>query len=245
MPPETAAGTGERDGAADRAIPPFAEPPGRLGNTLFWPLWLGLGLALRLCFRLRVEGPRPPRGACVLAANHTSFLDPLLLGAAVPRRIAFLMTTVFWRSRAFGWFYRWNRAIPVAASGGNRDALRAARSVLEQGRTIGIFPEGGLSRDGLPMLGNPGAVALVLQAGAPIVPVAIVGAASALPPGARFLRFPRITIRFGAPLPAAELESLGGADRRARLQAATRTLMDRIAALAGVRSREQEIDAAR
>jgi len=219
------------------AVDELAAPYGPLGNAAFWPFWLGVRTAAQLAFRLRVEGAPPENGAYVLAANHGSYLDPIVLGAAIRRRIAFLMTEVVWRRPAMQWFYRWNRAIPVATRGGNRDALRAARAVLQQGRVVGIFPEGGLSRDGLPMLGNPGAMSLVLDDGVPIVPVGIVGASVALPPGARWPRPRRITIRFGEPITVAQIDALGS-DRRTRLLASTRLVMDRIAALLGETSRE-------
>jgi 1-acyl-sn-glycerol-3-phosphate acyltransferase len=177
----------------------------------------------------------------VLAANHTSFVDPLVLGAVTRARIFYLMTEVVWRSRALGWFYRWNRAIPIRSRGGNREALRAARAVLQQGRVLGVFPEGGLSRDGLPMLGNPGAVSLVLQQGVPIVPVGIVGAHAAMPAGAKWPRPRPITVRFGTPIQAAEFDALGGGDRRERLRLATATIMRRIAALTGQEAREDAL----
>ena len=196
---------------------------------------------MRLATRMRVEGA-PPSGACVLAANHTSFLDPVLLGASCQRRVVFLMTEVIWRSPTFGWFYRWNRAIPLSTRGGNREALRAARSVLQQGRAVAIFPEGGISRDGLPMLGSPGAVSLVLNEGVPIVPVGIVGAGRVLPPGAAWPRFARVTVRFGEPITPAVLDELGG-DRRSRLRDATTLIMRRIAALTGHTAREDVLAA--
>jgi 1-acyl-sn-glycerol-3-phosphate acyltransferase len=220
-------------------------PPGSLNDWLFWPFWSFCRFGLRLWFRLRVEGAPPPAGAYVLAANHTSFLDPIVLGASLRRRVVFLMTEVVWRSPRFGWFYRWNDAIPVSVRGRNRDAMRRARAVLQQGRVIGIFPEGGLSRDGEPMLGNPGAVSLVLNEGVPIVPVGIVGAAAALPPGASWPRPRRIVVRFGAPILPADLEALGASDRRSRLQSATRLIMARIAALTGHESREAVLAAHR
>lgn len=215
----------------------LADPPGFLNNLLFWPFWLFCRLGARLWFRLRIEGSPPKTGAYVLAANHVSLIDPIVLGASVRRRIVYLMTEVVWRSPRGGWFYRWMRAIPVAVRGGNREALRVARAVLQQQRVVGIFPEGGLSRDGLPMLGSPGAVSLVLNEGIPIVPVAIIGAERALPLGCMWPRPCRIMVRFGEPILPAAFHALGQA-RRGRLQAATRLIMERIASLAGHQSRE-------
>lgn len=218
----------------------LAAPPPRWDDGLFAAFRVTFGALLRAWFRIRIEGPGLPSGPCVLAANHTSFIDPLVLGAVVPRRIVYLMTEVVWRSPGFGWFYRWNRAIPVSTRGGNRDAMRAAREVLQQGRTIGIFPEGGLSRDGLPMLGNPGAVALVLQSNVPIVPVGIRGAHAAMPPGAVWPRPARITLHFGDPIQSAEFATLGE-DRRVRLRESVALIMRRIAALSGNTAREDEL----
>lgn len=225
-------------------VPRWSAPPGRWDDRLFTVFRWTFGSLLRAWFRLRVEGALPVHGPCVLAANHTSFVDPLVLGAATPRRIVYLMTEVVWRSRGLGWFYRWNRAIPLAVRGANRDALRAARAVLQQGRVLGIFPEGGLSRDGRPMLGGPGAVSLALQESVPIVPVGIRGAHAALPPGGRWPRPRRITVCFGAAIPPEALHALGGDDRRERLRAGTLLLMRSIAALSGHTAREDELQVA-
>ncbi len=216
----------------DAAGAALGAPPGRLNAALFWPFWWAVRLLLRLCFGFRVEGSLPRAGALVLAANHCSFVDPVLLGAAVRRRVVFLMTETVWRSPRARWFYRWNHALPLNARTANRETLRAARRVLQQGRVVGIFPEGGLSRDGGPLLGSPGAVSLVLSEGAPIVPIGIVGSARVLPFGARLPRFARVTIRIGAPILPAEIDALAP-DRRARLAAATELIMARIAALTG------------
>ncbi|MCA8948309.1 MAG: 1-acyl-sn-glycerol-3-phosphate acyltransferase [Planctomycetes bacterium] len=217
--------------------------PGRLSTALFWLLWFTVRMGLRLFFRLRIEGRIPREGPFVLAANHISFIDPIVLGSAAPRRVVFLMTEVVYRSRQMGWFYRWNQAIPLSTRVPNRESMRRARTMLQQGRVIGIFPEGGISRDGLPLLGSPGAVSLVLNEGVPIIPVGILGTHDALPPGRRLPRLKRITVRFGTPLTPAELEN-AGSDRRERLQAATRLIMARIAELTGQESRESVLDAA-
>ncbi|MEC8251757.1 MAG: lysophospholipid acyltransferase family protein [Planctomycetota bacterium] len=220
----------------------LSTPPPRWDNVLFWVFRAALGCFLRLYFRFQVEGAPPRSGGYVLAANHASFLDPLVLGCSVRRRVIYLMTETVWRSARAGWFFRWNRTIPLSARGGNRDALRAARAVLKQQRVVGIFPEGGVSRDGKLMLGSPGAVSLVLNEGLPIVPVGILGAADALGPAAAWPRPKKITVRYGEPILPEELDALGG-DRRERLQRATRLIMQRIAALTGQEAREDVLDA--
>lgn len=232
--PDAAASGARRDDPVARmaALPPWWD------DVLFRMFRFGVRTFSRLWFGARVEGVLPAKGPYVIAANHSSFLDPLVLGGMSQPRIVYLMTETVWRSPKLGWFYRWSRTIPLGARGGNRDALRAARAVLEQGRVVGIFPEGGISRDGLPMLGNPGAVSLVLQAGVPIVPVGIVGAHDAMPPGCGFPRRRRISIRYGQPISAVEFDRLGGGDRKARLREATHLIMQRIAELTGNVARE-------
>jgi len=229
-----------RPAGGERAPRPVALP-GVVNSALFWPFWCGVRLGARLLLRMRIENPPRLTGAFVLAANHASYLDPLLLGSALPRRVIYLMTEVVWRSPLMGWFYRWNHTIPVAPRGGNRDALRTARSVLQQGRVIGIFPEGGLSRDGGLMLGSPGAVSLVLNEEVPIVPVGILGADRVLPVGCVLPRLHKVVIRFGEPILPAELAALAANDRKQRLQAATTLIMARIAELTGRVPREREI----
>ncbi len=217
-------------------------PPGWLNEASFRLFRIFTRLFLRLFFGLRVEGELPRTGPVVVAANHTSFLDPLLVGAASGRRVFFLMTEVVWRSPRLNWFYRWQKTLPLSTRGANRDSLRAARQILQRGAVVGIFPEGGISRDGRLLLGSPGAVSLVLSEGAPIVPAGIVGAQHAMPFGARRPRlFHPITVRFGAPITAAEFDAAARGDRRHRLQLATARIMERIGELTGQESREVEL----
>lgn len=217
--------------------------PSRLDDAVYWIFRTFVRLFFRICFRMRIEGAPPKTGAYVLVANHASFLDPLILGAAPNRRAIFLMTETVWRSKSTHWFYRWMRSIPLSTRGGNREALRAARAVLGQERVIAIFPEGGLSRDGKLMLGSPGAVSLVLNEGLPIVPVGIVGANDILPAGGK-LRFRKLTVRFGEPITKDDVAALGD-DRRTRLRETTRLIMQRIAKLIGQTAREDVLEEAR
>ena len=193
----------------------------------------------RVYFRWRIEGGEDLPESCVLVANHSSFLDPVVLGAASSRVVTFLMTSTTFREPALRWFYELYEAIPLDPRGGNRDALRRARAALEAGKVVGVFPEGGISRDGLPILGNPGAVSLVLAKGVSVVPVGLVGVSDALPYEAGFPRPRKIRVRFGRPIPAEEL--MVGGDRKERLNQATTRIMREIAALCGRVAREDEL----
>lgn len=215
--------------------------PGVLNRAAYFLFWLGFGSILRVYFRLRSENRPKLQGAYMLAPNHTSFLDPLLVGAVSHRRITFMMTGLLYRSPLLGWFYRWNRAIPVSVHKGNREALRAARQVLRDGRVLSVFPEGGISRDGKLLLGNPGAVSLVLGEGVPVIPVAILGAHEAFGFRSAFPRPRRITVRFGDPIPPETL-ALPGGDRKQVLIHATRAIMREIARLSGQVAREDELE---
>lgn len=209
------------------SLKPHEKPAGSINRAAFFVVRAIVGALVRLFFRLRVEGQPTLAGGYVLAANHTSFLDPVVLSVASRRRVQFMMTEVVYRSAWLGWFYRFCRAIPVALRGGNRDALRCARATIERGEVLGIFPEGGISRDGSPLLGHPGAVSLGLAADVPIVPVAIIGLFEAFPPGVALPRPRRVTVVFGEPIVVSEL----GGSRRERLQIATETIMARIGEL--------------
>lgn len=242
--------------------------PSRQDGAAYGLLQATLGNAVRWFVRLEVVGTPPAGGPCVLVANHTSFLDPILLGAATRRRITFLMDAVIYRTPPLQWFYRFNRAIPVDPLGSNRDALRRARADLGAGRVLGVFPEGGISRDGLLLLGNAGAVSLALAGDAPLVPAGISGAYEALPPHRSVPSRARVRVRFGAPLLPRDLlaserpvSSSGAAareglatrgeraepandlGRKQRLQLATRRVMDAIAELCDQQSRERELEA--
>mgnify|MGYP001951674999 CR=1 FL=1 len=111
--------------------------------------WFVVGGAIRVLFRLRIENRPRLRGPAVLVANHASFIDPMVLGAASWRRIRFMMASMHYDSPRGNWFYRWHRAISVSLTGANRESLRTARASLEAGEIVGVFPEGGLTRTGL------------------------------------------------------------------------------------------------
>ncbi len=135
-------------------------------------------------YRFRVRGDEhiPTQGAAVLACNHVSFVDAVLLMAASPRPIRFLMDHRIFRVPVLGWLFRLARAIPVAPRSEDPDAYEAAfaaaAQVLREGDLLGIFPEGGITRDGRLQPFKGGVVKILEQARAeglevPVVPMAL------------------------------------------------------------------------
>jgi len=174
---------------------------------MFWWLlkFVLLGPLLRLLFRPRTEGLDnvPSQGPAILAANHVSALDTLLLPLVVRgRKVVFLGKAELFDRRLSAWFFRSVGVIPVRRGQGTpgEAALRAGVEALRRGELVGIFPEGTRSPDGRLYRGKTGVARLALQAGAPVIPVAIEGTLEALPPGRRLPRARPVLIRFGKPL---------------------------------------------
>ncbi len=169
------------------------------GSTrrISWPLrrlWLDI--------QLEDAANVPSDGGVVLAANHASFLDSVLLMYSLPRRVSFLGKAEYlsaWPTRKL---FPAAGMIPVDRSGrGVSRSLDEAGRRLRSGEVVGIFPEGTRSRDGRLHRGHTGVAHLALRSQAPIVPVGIVGSDEAQPPGARFPRYrSRVSLRFGSPV---------------------------------------------
>jgi 1-acyl-sn-glycerol-3-phosphate acyltransferase len=132
-------------------------------------------------YRLRVQGAQylPARGAAVLAPNHVSYVDALVLSAVSPRPVRFVMDHAIFDSPVLGWLFRAVGAIPIAPAREDPQLLaqaydRIAQS-LQEGELVCIFPEGRLTRDG--QLGElrRGIVEIVERTPVPVIPVAIHG----------------------------------------------------------------------
>jgi 1-acyl-sn-glycerol-3-phosphate acyltransferase len=188
--------------------------------------------ALARWFDLTVEGlERLPAGPFILAANHHNYLDGVVLGVAVPRPISFLvMPRVYHASPLHPAFHRRIGSIPVNLLRPDAGAIKRALRALDEGRIIGIFPEGPFSREGRLVPGQPGVAALALRAGVPVVPAAICGTFEALR-GRRFYvpRRQPLTVRFGQPLHIARGRRRG--PTRAERVAVTGRIMTEIARL--------------
>jgi len=116
------------------------------------------------------------RGAQIIAANHTSNFDPLIVGWAVAREIHFLAKEELFRAgKAFGWLIRGWNAWPVRRGGSDAAAIRQCCWLLGRGQTLVLFPEGTRSCTGQIARFKPGIGLLALASGAPVVPTFIGG----------------------------------------------------------------------
>jgi 1-acyl-sn-glycerol-3-phosphate acyltransferase len=143
-------------------------------NVFFPPLHFGL--------RWTIEGGHriPVRGPVILASNHVSYLDPLIVAYVADRRhrkVRFLAKAELFDKRGLGWGLRRIRQIPVQRNTVDAAAsLDAAVAALEAGECVAVFPEGTISLDLEPMPGRTGAARLAALTGVPVTPVGLWGA---------------------------------------------------------------------
>jgi 1-acyl-sn-glycerol-3-phosphate acyltransferase len=136
-------------------------------------------IATRLVYRFKVRGDEniPVEGAAILVCNHVSFVDPVLLMAASPRPIYFIMDHRIFATPLLGWFFRLAGAIPIASQRENpaiyEQAFARARKVLEAGDLLCIFPEGAITRDGELGEFKGGVMKLLETNPVPVVPLAL------------------------------------------------------------------------
>ncbi len=214
----------------------LARDGGSATRTAYWAARVVLSPALLLVWRVRREGHRnvPRRGAVVLASNHQSFIDSLFIPLCVPRRVTFLAKAEYFDNPRTAWFFRMMGQIPIRRTGGSvsEGALLSAKSVLDAGGVLAIYPEGTRSPDGRLYRGHTGVARVALTCGVPVVPVACFGTADVQPIGVRWPRpGKRVLVRFGVALRFAEPAS--AADDPATLRAATERIMNAVAGLSG------------
>ena len=189
-----------------------------------------LGRLLRVLYRTRVDGAENvPAGGAVIAGNHVSYLDPMLLWTVSPRPIHFMAKRELWDSKIVAWVLPRLWGFPVNRGEPDRTAITTATELLKAGELVGVFPEGGRAEEGDEELrqAHGGVAFIALRADVPIVPVAFVGTEKAWPKGATLPRLVRTSIRIGAPVMPSAILPEGG--RKERVNAITAVVMQRIA----------------
>ncbi|QTD97404.1 1-acyl-sn-glycerol-3-phosphate acyltransferase [Streptomyces cyanogenus] len=199
-----------------------------------------LGPIMRLMFRPQVEGVDniPGDGPVILAGNHLTFIDSIVLPVVTKRQVFFIgkdeyVTGKGLKGRLMAWFFTGVGMIPVDRDGasGGVAALMTGRRILEEGKIFGIYPEGTRSPDGRLYRGRTGIARLTLMTGAPVVPFAMIGTDKLQPGGRGIPRPGRVTVRFGEPM---EFSRYEGMDRdRYVLRAVTDSVMAEVMRLSG------------
>jgi 1-acyl-sn-glycerol-3-phosphate acyltransferase len=204
----------------------------------------GARLISRTVTRVRVEGDLsaiPREGPVILAANHISNADPVVVGAwltpALGRRIHWLGKKEMFDWPVVGWMARNGGVLPVDRGAADVDAFRMASRVLEAGQVLMVFPEGTRSPTGELQPPKDGLAMLALRTGATIVPIGISNTDRVWPKG-RKIPHPggHATMRVGEPFKIADLLP-PGTDRKSAKSLATTLIMRRIAALLDPRHR--------
>lgn len=191
-----------------------------------------------LVFDLKVYGIEhvPRHGGVLIASNHQSYLDPVLMGVKLPRPLSYMGKSELFENRYFDWLIRNLNAFPVRQGEGDVGAVKETIRRLQEGHALNLYPEGTRTDDGTiqPML--PGIGLIIRRAGVPVVPAVIEGSFEAWPRDSTFpLRHP-IRVMYG---PAMELADLKAAEIVERIDVTLRTMF------AQLRERERYNDARR
>jgi 1-acyl-sn-glycerol-3-phosphate acyltransferase len=212
--------------------------PKRPGFVYF----LGYGIMApiaRLVFRPRITGKEniPREGRVILASNHLSFIDSIVIPLTAPRRVQFLAKSTYFTGTGFkGWVSR-QFFTSIGAIGVERGAGQAAQVALDAGKKVldvdgafAIYPEGTRSLDGRLYRGRTGVGWLALTTGAVVIPVGLIGTEQIMPVGSKMPRIRRISVKFGEPI---DLSGHGTADSGRARRRATDEIMAAIHELTG------------
>nr|WP_208407671.1 lysophospholipid acyltransferase family protein [Amycolatopsis granulosa] len=178
-----------------------------------------LGPLLKLLWPTKVTGAEnvPDTGGAILASNHLAVADSFFMPLRVKRRVTFPAKQEYFTEKGLKgtlkkWFFTGAGQIPIDRSGGSaaQAALDTAIRLLREGNLLGIYPEGTRSPDGRLYKGKTGVARVALEAGVPVIPVAMVGTDKVNPIGSKMWRPRRLEIRFGRPLDFSRYAGLSG-----------------------------------
>ncbi|MET0853956.1 MAG: lysophospholipid acyltransferase family protein [Microterricola sp.] len=198
-----------------------------------------IGVVAKTIFRPTITGREnvPKTGPVILASNHLSFIDSIVIPISAPRRVQFLAKSHYFTGTGFkGWvsrtFFTSIGAVSVERGVGQaaQAALDQGKQILEGGNAFALYPEGTRSIDGRLYRGRTGIAWLALTTGATVVPVGLIGTQEILPIGAKLPRVRKVTVKFGEPL---DLAHYGAASSGKARRQATDEIMAAIHALTG------------
>jgi 1-acyl-sn-glycerol-3-phosphate acyltransferase len=187
----------------------------------------------RTFHRLELLSPLPrlpETGPAILVCNHTSGIDPFLIQAVCPRVITWMMAKEFYDMPGVNWAFKLIGAIPVARSGRDATATRAAIRALDDGQILGIFPEGRIERDHSLMPFQTGVAMMAIKTEVPIYPACLDGTQRHKPMLQAFLESNDAQLAFGdvIELNRSSTDKDALIESTARIKSAVQTLLDNI-----------------
>lgn len=180
----------------EAAIKPVAKPT----PDTYWLLEGVSLIVLNLLGGLYVQGEEnvPKSGPVLMVSNHISYLDPVSVGDASPRRVVFMGKVELFKNPILGFLLRGVDSFPVRRGEADRSAFKNTLAMLEDDRCVCIFPEGTRYTPEAPGQAEPGAALFAIKTGCPVVPVYVTNTDKMLDRKGRFHRAP-ITVAFGTP----------------------------------------------
>lgn len=207
----------------------------RLETPIYWLLRYGsLGPLVNLLYTPWIEGAEniPKTGAAILAPNHLSFIDSIVVPLATSRRVTFLAKAEYFEGKGLKGFltrnfFRSAGQIPVERGTARAsNALTAAAKVLQNGGLIALYPEGTRSPSGKLYKGRTGVARLALENKVPVIPIGLHGTREIQPPERNIPKLGRVGIKIGKPLDFSHLYDQRG--ERDTLRAVTDEIMKNI-----------------
>jgi 1-acyl-sn-glycerol-3-phosphate acyltransferase len=184
--------------------------------------WVFIHLVCR--YRVRGRNFVPLKGPLIIVANHLSWVDPIILGLVLPRRIWFFSKAEIFQWPIIGLLCTLTGQIPVHRGENDRAALEKGIAYLREGKALMIFPEGTIARQEQMIAAHAGAAMLAIRTGATVLPVAHYGTRRVL--RSTRIWFPRVDIHIGKPYtPFLPVE----VSRKVGLQLITEDMMTRVA----------------
>ena len=186
----------------------------------YWLMkYVVVGPIVKAIFRPWIVGRRnvPTEGGAILASNHLSFVDSVILPLMIDRRVAFLAKSDYFTGKGLkGWatrmFFKGTGQLPIDRSGGKASeaSLNTGLQVLGGGELLGIYPEGTRSPDGKLYRGRTGIARMALEAHVPVVPVVMVDTDTMMPIGQRLPNVVRVGVVIGEPLDFSRFAGMEG-----------------------------------
>lgn len=185
-------------------------------------------VAVLFCLRYKItyvgRENIPQDGGYIIACNHQSGVDPIILGRGVKRTIHFMAKEELFENKALGIFIKHLNAFPVRRGQGDTAAVEFAEEIVRKGYVLGIFPEGTRSKDFKPARGKSGTALIAKVTGADVLPVSIYTSD-------RYKKGTRLTVRFGKVIKNEEFGFTEEPHSTAELKFATKLIMGDITSL--------------